>query len=212
MQRTTKDKYLIEAMRLFSEKGYDAVGVVEIAQAVGCTTSALYKHFKNKQALFEAILLRSREGFDSNMKELRGNIEELSLQRETILAMTVEDQIAMMQKIFRLVAFGEEPRLFRRMVERERHTHPELALLYNEHYIENQLNVFESMIRIWMEGGRMKRGDARMLALEYVSPVIVMISYCDNDPTKREEALFIIERHIRLFNRAYLAENQEELL
>ena len=32
---STKEAYLLEALRLFADKGYEAVGVVEIAKAVG---------------------------------------------------------------------------------------------------------------------------------------------------------------------------------
>lgn len=40
--KATKEKFLIGALRLFAEKGYDAVSVAEIASAVGVTAPALY--------------------------------------------------------------------------------------------------------------------------------------------------------------------------
>lgn len=46
---TTKQKILNEALTLFAEKGYSAVYVGEIADAVGIKTPSLYKHYKNKQ-------------------------------------------------------------------------------------------------------------------------------------------------------------------
>ena len=51
----TKQKILLEALRLFSQKGYDAVSVEQIADAVGIRAPSLYKHYKGKQDIFDAI-------------------------------------------------------------------------------------------------------------------------------------------------------------
>ena len=47
-------------MRLFAERGYEAVSVADIQVAAGMTggSGALYKHFPSKQALFEAGIER----------------------------------------------------------------------------------------------------------------------------------------------------------
>lgn len=44
------------AERLFVEKGYHAISMREIADAVGMTKAALYYHFRDKEQLFMAIL------------------------------------------------------------------------------------------------------------------------------------------------------------
>ena len=51
----TKHKILLEALRLFSQRGYDAVSVEQIAAAVGIKAPSLYKHYKSKQEIFDAI-------------------------------------------------------------------------------------------------------------------------------------------------------------
>ena len=51
----TKHKILLEALRLFSKRGYDAVSVEQIASAVGIKAPSLYKHYKSKQEIFDAI-------------------------------------------------------------------------------------------------------------------------------------------------------------
>ena len=58
---STKEKFVIEALRLFSEKGYEAVSVAEIAGAVGCSAPALYKHYKSKKQLLEAVIEARRQ-------------------------------------------------------------------------------------------------------------------------------------------------------
>lgn len=197
--KSTKDSYLIEAMKLFAEKGYDSVGVAEIAQAVGCTTSALYKHYKNKRALFDAIVEKSRTEFRENMARLKVNFEVMS-ERESLPVMTVEEQVAMMRDLFLAVAFGDEPKLFRRLVEQERCRHPEFAIMYNEHYVKEQIKSFSGLMEAWVEKGAIVQRDSYALAVEYISPLLVMIVCCDNDPSMKQEALSVLERHVRVFN------------
>ena len=45
----TKHRILLEALRLFSQRGYDAVSVEQIAAAVGIKAPSLYKHYRSKQ-------------------------------------------------------------------------------------------------------------------------------------------------------------------
>ena len=52
----TKEKILDEALTLFSEKGYANVFVGDIADRVGIKAPSLYKHYKNKKAIFDAII------------------------------------------------------------------------------------------------------------------------------------------------------------
>ncbi len=54
----TRTAILSAAERLFVEKGYHAVSMRAIADAVGMTKAALYYHFRDKEQLFVAILER----------------------------------------------------------------------------------------------------------------------------------------------------------
>jgi TetR/AcrR family transcriptional repressor of nem operon len=56
------------ASRLFREKGFDGVGVAEVANAAGLTHGALYAHFPSKEALAAAAF---SHGFAGNMAGIR---------------------------------------------------------------------------------------------------------------------------------------------
>jgi AcrR family transcriptional regulator len=46
----------LTALKLFAARGYDAVGVQEIAEAAGITKPSLYHYFGSKQGLLDALL------------------------------------------------------------------------------------------------------------------------------------------------------------
>jgi TetR/AcrR family transcriptional regulator len=51
-----REKLLENGLRLFAERGYEAVGVQEIVDAAGVTKPSLYHHFGSKRGLLEAAL------------------------------------------------------------------------------------------------------------------------------------------------------------
>jgi AcrR family transcriptional regulator len=52
----TRDRLLARALTLFSARGYEAVGVQEIAEAASVTKPSLYHHFGSKEGLLKALL------------------------------------------------------------------------------------------------------------------------------------------------------------
>jgi len=57
----TYEEILEAAARAFSKNGYDGTSLAEIARAVGIKTPALYYHFKSKNEILYAYLVRSGE-------------------------------------------------------------------------------------------------------------------------------------------------------
>lgn len=212
----TKEQYLLEALHLFSEKGYGAVGVTDIAKAVGCTTSALYKHFPNKKALFDQIVERSKTEFHENMTRIHRNLygekegEETAgpVQKGSGICregdgLGEEQQIRMMKYLFEALTEDGAAKYFRRLVSVEQTDHPELAEIYNQYYIGAQLESFRKLMEIRINAGILRPGDPEMMALQYVSPLLVLVDLCDRQPRMREEALRMLEEHVRQFNRIY---------
>lgn len=63
---STKEKILLEALKLFSKYGYEAVSISQIVEKVGITKGAIYRHYRNKEAIFLSILERM-EDMDQTM-------------------------------------------------------------------------------------------------------------------------------------------------
>ncbi|MEM9254887.1 MAG: TetR/AcrR family transcriptional regulator [Pseudomonadota bacterium] len=68
--QSTSDRILDAAEDLFAEKGYSATSLGDVADRVGIRSPSLYNHFKNKEALYEAVLERLLEGFSAPLLEL----------------------------------------------------------------------------------------------------------------------------------------------
>jgi len=58
-----KARLLDAALELFSARGYEGVGVAEIAGCAGVTKPTLYHYFGNKKGLFDALLHSRMQGF-----------------------------------------------------------------------------------------------------------------------------------------------------
>lgn len=56
IQTDTRERLLELTAALFAEQGFAALSMREIARAAGLTPAALYHHFTDKDALYEAVL------------------------------------------------------------------------------------------------------------------------------------------------------------
>ncbi|MCG8500450.1 MAG: TetR/AcrR family transcriptional regulator [Firmicutes bacterium] len=58
----TKERLLLNAIKLFSKKGVDNVGIRELCRECGIKESSFYNHYKGKDAMFSAIIERFKDG------------------------------------------------------------------------------------------------------------------------------------------------------
>ena len=74
--KDTKAEIRKAALRLFAERGYNAVSMRELAEAVGMRQGGLYNHFEGKQALLsdlmETHMVALLEALDTAMAGISG--------------------------------------------------------------------------------------------------------------------------------------------
>lgn len=58
--------------KLFTEKGYGATGTPELVEAAGVTRGALYHHFADKQALFQAVVEQEAKAVAAEIENSSG--------------------------------------------------------------------------------------------------------------------------------------------
>ena len=66
----TKEMILEEALKQFSEKGYDGTSMSDIAAPLGISKAALYKHYKSKQEIFDKIIEESEIKYKNLLEKL----------------------------------------------------------------------------------------------------------------------------------------------
>lgn len=206
----TKEKILHESLRLFSEKGFDAVSVREIARCVGIKESSLYNHFSGKDDIFESILReysKRENAFYSGM-ELDG---QFSVDRKTLdmyRDMTPEQFRQFALKIFDFYFTDELNVRMRRMLTMEQYRNAEISKLFREISFDAGLAYQSRLFGAFMETGLFKKADPSVLALEFLSPIFLIFYKFDNDAEGLPQARELFLRHIDHFNETY-AKRQE---
>ena len=86
---STKEKILEAALSLFAENGYDGTSVEQIANIVGIKAPSLYKHFKGKEDILNALI----DSAEARYEEMFGpekNIGKIPKDREEFIKVTME--------------------------------------------------------------------------------------------------------------------------
>lgn len=132
---TTKQKILNEALTLFSEKGYSAVYVGDIADAVGIKAPSLYKHYKSKQAIFNSCI----EVFSERMEQIRNKLRLPDTSKAEINYQTasIETIIEIAINLFVFYLQDDVAAKFRKMLMIERCHNPELNELFENLFMDS---------------------------------------------------------------------------
>ncbi len=189
----TKERILTEAMRLFSVYGYEAVSVRAIADAVGVRNSALYKHYKSKREILDAIVERCRNRFLEKSREIVG-----------LQSYEMEGLETFCLKMFVFQTTDVWMVTFRKILLMEQFKNPELAALYKSCFIEMPIDGMEKIFEKLVEAGVMKKKDCRVLAMELYAPFFLY--HLASDST--EELMPLFRRHVNYF----FEENFKEVL
>lgn len=201
---STKQIILEESLKLFAIKGYDGASVRDIANKVGIMQSSLYKHFENKQAIFNALLDYMSEYYEEKMSDLEiplGKIEDIAKKYEHMN----DDLLYEISKSIFLESLKDEKEMqFRRMLMIEQFNNVEAQVAYKKFYIDNILEYQTNLFKEIMSHGFFKEGSPAMMALHFYSVIYLLIDKYSNEPNKEEEALVILKNHIQQFTSMYV--------
>lgn len=203
----TREKTLEEALRLFSEKGFEAVSVRDIARAVGVKESSLYNHFKNKRDIFDSILAEySQRGSEFfRQYELAGEDGIFSADSRTVEVyrhMSGEQLAAMAGHIFEFYFSDEINTRLRRMLTIEQYRSPDAAMLYRKFSFDDSLTYQAELFKEMMKAGCFRQADPYILALAFYAPIHLIFCKFDNGGNV-DEARELFERHVRHFSQMY---------
>lgn len=201
--KSTKKKIMESALELFSEKGYSAVSVAQIAKEVGIKAPSLYKHYKSKQDIFGAILQEMDLRYRQQVKVLQLNGVKPEDDVKIYENISEDALIEMGRSLFLYFLHDEYVSKFRKMLTIEQYHNSELADLFSRQYVDDVLRYQGPLFELLAKEGVLKQGEPYIMALQFYAPMYLLITLCDRQPEREEEALHMLEQHIRQFDQVY---------
>ncbi|MDD3243241.1 MAG: helix-turn-helix domain containing protein [Eubacteriales bacterium] len=186
----TRERLLETALELFSQRGYHAVSIRDIASAVGIREASIYHHFSGKEALLQAIFFRAEEYIAAWKTRFDAALSQAS-------RVSREDFIT--SGIFYLEHYFLHPDIGRilDLLAMEKRSSPQAAEMYQRFLfavpLEHQQQAFAHLIRT----GCFMADDARLLADEYQALVLYVF--------QQKDSLDAAARLATLLDRFYLA-------
>lgn len=198
----TKEKILVTALQLFARDGYEAVSVRNIAEELGMTKGALYRHYKNKRDIFDSIVDRMIQIDAQRAKEYQMPVEQYDEMSDSYENTSLED---IQKYTIEQLKFWTEDNFaccFRRMLTLEQYRNAEMAKLYNQCIVEGPVSYMEDLFRELIRKGVLKEENPRQLAVEYYAPFFLLISMFDRKG-ENEDCVEILRNHIKHFIQTY---------
>ncbi|PKA83356.1 TetR family transcriptional regulator [Ulvibacter sp. MAR_2010_11] len=87
---TRKEEIISVASLLFKEKGYSAVSMRDIAQAVGMKAASLYNHISSKQEILATLILQVAKEFTTGMEAVVAENNAPLQKIQTIIEMHID--------------------------------------------------------------------------------------------------------------------------
>ncbi|MBR3245623.1 MAG: TetR/AcrR family transcriptional regulator [Parasporobacterium sp.] len=192
---STKEKILDAALTLFAENGYDGTSVEQIAGIVGIKAPSLYKHYKGKEDILNA-LIDSAEARYEEMFGSEKNIGKVPKSREEFIEMTMK----------RISFTIQDPviRRTRMLLVQEQFRNERISEVTTRHQLDGIQGMFAKIIKGMMEEGIVKHDDPELLAVELTAPAVLQIARSDRQPQCEEECIRYIEKHLRHFCKVYM--------
>lgn len=182
---TTKEKIVFEALKLFSRDGFEASSTRAIARSINCSDAVIYKHFKSKQEILDAIV----EICSNRIMEKTSQIK-----LEEMCWKDVE-KICLDMFIFQTSDEWIVP--FRQLLVIEQFKNEELGKIYKEVFIIKPLEYMEVMFETLIKLGYMKQGNPKVYAMDLYSPFFMYHTI----GIENEEIHKILKEHVTLFRK-----------
>lgn len=199
----TKKKILDEALTLFAEKGYANVFVAEIADAVGIKAPSLYKHYKSKQDIFNAILEEMKQNYETQSAMLHLDGNNASADAAFFSGLPEDQLVKTGMGLFLYFLHDDCVRKFRKMLTVEQFRNAELASLFTKQYADDPLSYQSAMFALLSANGVLKAENPDVMALQFYAPLFMLLTVCDRQPEREAELIPLAEQHIRQFSRLY---------
>ncbi|WP_172136596.1 TetR/AcrR family transcriptional regulator [Adlercreutzia sp. ZJ473] len=193
-----RERILDEALVLFSQKGYAATTVRDIASTVGVKAASLYNHFGGKQEIFDALIEREAAYVEQRVR----NAGAIARPDEDPRAYSEAKGASLAKLVWDSYApFFEDDRvrLFRRMLAISRYGDARCAELYRAVFVRRPVELQEAIFAHLVDAGVFDPCDARLAAEQFHGPMLMAI---DSEMGAGDAEEFC-KRHLSAFNAAH---------
>lgn len=171
----TKEKILMTALQLFARNGYEAVSVRTIAEELGITKGALYRHYKNKRDIFDSIVERMFQIDAKRANDYQMPAETYEVMPDSYQNTYLEDiQTYTIEQLKFWTEDGFASR-FRKMLNLEQYRSAEMAELYSQCIVAGPVDYMEDIFCELIKKGVLREENPRRLAVEYYAPLFLLI-------------------------------------
>lgn len=190
----TKQIVLDKALSLFAISAYEGVTVADIANAVGIKAPSLYKHYKSKQDIFDAILIEMEERYKKQVTPMQ--MDGMDADKDMGLFMNISEKqlIEMGKGVFLYFLHDDYAQKFRRMLTIEQYRSQKLSALYAKQYIDDPLS-YQGMLfglLLYQEDILAYRNDLAYLQQRVLMQFQACIYFMDFQQVKTKEYEFEI--------------------
>ncbi len=192
---STKEKILDAALTLFAESGYDGTSVEQIANIVGIKAPSLYKHYKGKEDILNALIDSAEARYDemfgseNNIGKTPQNCEEFIKVTMGRISFTMSDPVI---------------RKTRMLLVQEQFRNERISEVTTRHQLDGIQRMFAKIIKGMIDKGIVVQDDPNMLAVELTAPAVLQIARSDRQPQCEEECMQCIEKHLQHFCKVYM--------
>ena len=150
------------ALDVFSEKGFAAAKLDEIARLAGVSKGTLYLYFKSKEDLFRAVV---RDTVAPNIETVRAIVDTADL--------PFADVVRMFLPRFAQIATEVRVGAVAKMVIGESRNFPELARVWHDEVVTKALGLIAGLIERGQQRGEVRAGDPRFHAISLMGAMLM---------------------------------------
>jgi AcrR family transcriptional regulator len=158
------DEVLDAALELFTQKGFAATRVDDIAAKAGISKGAVYLYFPSKEAILEGIVLRAVTPIADHALGMINHFEGDPRFAVSMVMKMIAGRLA-------------DPKLIAvpRLVMREVTSFPGLAETYRREVLDRIIPVVETLIRRGIDQGYLRQVDPNLTIRSIVGPIALHI-------------------------------------
>ena len=194
MAKDTKERILDEALRLFSQKGYDGTNIRELTASLGLVKSSMYKHYKSKEEIWNSLLDRMIAYYNERF----GSADNLPPVPDTL-----DELVAMTMRMVDITVHDEKIVMTRKLLSIEQYRDDRARQLATKHFLTGLTEMFTYIFDGMMKKGLLRNDAPKMLAFAYTAPISSLIHLCDREPEKTAEAISQIKEFSQHFIQVY---------